>query len=460
MASYHCTVKAKVKGKSSAAAHAKYICREGQYARGEKAESLLYKESGNMPEWAKDDQNIFWKTSDEYERANGRVYHEIEIALPNELDLKQQKELAAGYVKEHMRNDHPYTYAIHSAAATLNPGEKQPHAHIMFSERKMDGIDREPERYFKRWNRKEPENGGAEKDARFAGSRGKENILKVRQSWADHQNRALEKAGQETRVDHRTLEAQRKEALEKGETEKARKLDHPPEKHLGPKVSKRTLRKIKEYRLKDTTLDEDRLREEYYRKIEPTERAVHTHEVRNLKQLDSEIERLERASETEHLPLAVDRAYEREFIRSHGDQRTKEEKGRGEELGGEENSRRSASRFHDAERELLRSEDSQTEMTLAQIRKEADSRMHQIDKSLLTETDKSNRETLVSERNEMAKLAEAAKSIPVRDRDKSITFNGEATPENMRRQLPDIQRQVKQIKEQSKALEKDRGRER
>jgi hypothetical protein len=158
--------------------------------------------------------------------------------------------------------------------------------------------------------------------------------------------------------------------------------------------------------------------------------------------------------------LAVDRAYEREFIRSHGDQRTKEEKGRGEELGDEENSRRSASRFHDAERELLRSEDSQTEMTIGQIRKEADSRMHQIDKSLLTETDKSNRETLVGERQEMAKLAEAAKSIPVKDRDKSITFNGEATPENMSRQLPDIQRQVKQIKEQSKALEKDRGRER
>lgn len=42
-------------------------------------------------------------------------------------------------------------------------GGEQPHAHLMFSERTMDGIEREPGQLFKRYNSKAPEKGGAKK---------------------------------------------------------------------------------------------------------------------------------------------------------------------------------------------------------------------------------------------------------------------------------------------------------
>ena len=46
----------------------------------------------------------------------------------------------------------------------------QPRAHIMFFERRYDAVARDPEQYFKRYNSKAPEKGGAKKgyDA-FAG---------------------------------------------------------------------------------------------------------------------------------------------------------------------------------------------------------------------------------------------------------------------------------------------------
>ena len=53
----------------------------------------------------------------------------------------------------------PYTLAIHRGGAN---GEN-PHAHLMFSERGHDGIERDAEQWFKRYNAKAPEKGGARK---------------------------------------------------------------------------------------------------------------------------------------------------------------------------------------------------------------------------------------------------------------------------------------------------------
>ena len=52
--------------------------------------------------------------------------------------------------------------------------------------------------------------------------------------WADLQNRALERAGEVERVDHRSLEAQREAALERGDQLSAEELDRDPELKLGP----------------------------------------------------------------------------------------------------------------------------------------------------------------------------------------------------------------------------------
>ena len=217
MASYHCTVK--TGGKGRAAKHADYIEREGQYAqtpgRESKLEDLEHKASGNMPAWAEHDASVFWQAADEHERSNGATYREIEVALPRELTPAQRVELVEDFVKQQIGERHPFTYAIHIPKAAIEKGE-QPHAHIMYSERTLDGIARDPDKFFKRANTKNPEKGGCKKDS--AGTQ--ERLLATRELWAEVQNKHLEKAGSAERVTHLSLKAQG--------------IARQPEKHLGP----------------------------------------------------------------------------------------------------------------------------------------------------------------------------------------------------------------------------------
>jgi hypothetical protein len=224
MSTYHCSVKAGNKGSgASGSAKADYICREGKYAD---KPDLEYKESGSLPEWAQDTPRAFWQAGDEYERVNGRVYTEIEIALPREISPEQRQELVKNFIKEQLP-DHPYTVAIHNPKAALEGGE-QPHAHIIFSERKRDGIERDKEHYFKRAaapyrDRKtkemvtpDPAKGGAKKDLTWHKA-GK--IVEIREAWEQHYNRYSPE-----QVSCRSLKAQG--------------VDREPECHLGPTLAR------------------------------------------------------------------------------------------------------------------------------------------------------------------------------------------------------------------------------
>ena len=267
MASYHCTVQSD--SRTSGAAHADYINREGKYQaiendreKYQKYEDLVYKSSGNMPGWAKEDPREFWKTADDFERANGRSYTEIEIALPSELTREQQIELVEELIKEQLGENHAYSYAIHDKPATLSPDKKNTHAHIMFSERKRDGIERDREQYFKRGNSKHPERGGNMKDPDW-NRQGK--VEEVRRDWAALENKHLERYGHEARVDHRNLEEQKIAAIERGDIEKAKELNREPERHLGPKVVEKLVREVKEEMTKGQTKEEKiELRKQYY----------------------------------------------------------------------------------------------------------------------------------------------------------------------------------------------------
>jgi hypothetical protein len=106
-------------------------------------------------------------------------------------------------VAQELGDKHAFTWAIHNPQAALEGGE-QPHAHIMYSERTIDGLDRDPEQYFKRYNAKNPEKGGCRKDS--AGT--EERLLATRERWAKVQNAHLERHGLEARVDHRSLRDQ------------------------------------------------------------------------------------------------------------------------------------------------------------------------------------------------------------------------------------------------------------
>lgn len=198
MASYHCSVK--VGGKGKAAAHAQYIAREGKYSGYEQYEDLEATGRGNMPSWAEHNPAHFWEAADQYERLNGATYREIEVALPRELNPDQRRELVEDFIAQELGDRHAYQYAIHCPPAAIEGGE-QPHAHIMYSERTRDGLDRDPELYFKRYNAKAPERGGCRKES--AGTQ--ERLQATRERWATIQNAHLERHGHAERVNHRSL---------------------------------------------------------------------------------------------------------------------------------------------------------------------------------------------------------------------------------------------------------------
>lgn len=222
MATYHFSVKFGAKGRGGA--HADYITREGKYqGRGD----LIHAEHGNMPGWAQDEPRHFWQAADQFERKNGSAYREFEIALPRELNREQQTDLIREFVKHELGERHAYTFAIHNPAASIDGGE-QPHAHVMMSLRVNDGIERAPDQYFKRFNAKHPDRGGAQKDSghSLTLSEQREALVDLRARWAETHNRYLDALGIEnSRIDHRSL-------AEQG-------VDRQPEYHLGFEASGR-----------------------------------------------------------------------------------------------------------------------------------------------------------------------------------------------------------------------------
>jgi hypothetical protein len=194
----------KVGKAGKAGPHAAYIAREGQYAnRLERGERLEATEAGNMPAWAEAQPQAFWQAADAFERSNGTTYREMEIALPREMDAAQRIELAKEWVRQEIGDKYPYQWAIH--VPTAADGGEQPHLHLMFSERRLDGIERDPEQHFKRYNAKAPEKGGARKDntGKDAALRRKE-LIELRGRWEEMANQHLERAGIEARIDMRS----------------------------------------------------------------------------------------------------------------------------------------------------------------------------------------------------------------------------------------------------------------
>lgn len=195
-----------VKGKGGP--HAQYIAREGKYAKhNDGLEKLEGTGHGNMPKWAQADPNFFWKMSDDKERKNGTSYREHIITLPRELTADQRHELIKEWIHQEIGEKHAYQYAIHNPLAM--DGLEQPHAHIMFSERLIDGIERDPDQYFKRFNAKKPESGGAKKanTPKFESER-KLELKDQRDRWEKLCNSHLELAGSDARISMKSLKEQ------------------------------------------------------------------------------------------------------------------------------------------------------------------------------------------------------------------------------------------------------------
>ncbi|RZA30715.1 MAG: plasmid mobilization protein [Proteobacteria bacterium] len=216
MASFHFKIKSGKKG--SALRHASYITRANTFFSDRETSDLLATGYGNLPEWAAGSPEMFWGASDKNERKNGTTYRELEFALPRELTLEQNIDLVTTLIAERL-GDKPYQYAIHCPNAAIDGG-RQPHAHVMYSDRLPDGIERSPEQHFRRHNPQCPELGGCRKDGGAASrSALRANVIAERSYFANLQNSRLAEHGHAARVDHRSF-------ADRG-------LDVLPEKHLG-----------------------------------------------------------------------------------------------------------------------------------------------------------------------------------------------------------------------------------
>ena len=159
-----------------------------------------------------------------------RQFLHVEFALPRELNEGEQIELAREFARRLTGADNgerlPYTLAVHRGKG------ENPHAHLMISERANDGIERSREQWFKRYNSKEPEKGGARKSMT---TRPKDWLEETRKEWADHANQALQRVGSRERIHEGTLDQQYRDALESGDELAAKRLkDQVPGVHIRP----------------------------------------------------------------------------------------------------------------------------------------------------------------------------------------------------------------------------------
>ena len=220
MAIYRCNTSTGTIGSGSS--HSDYIHGKNKYAykENEIAYSYDFLPNNISPE-------IFWKTADDNEPIIGnrlsRVYREYKLTLPHEFSLKENISLLNDFIKKELGNDYYYSVVIHNKESS----EKEInniHAHLMFSERKIDGIDRPLEQFFKYYNRHNPHNGGAKKEAEWGK---KSRLFEIRQSWEEVLNKHLEAKGIE-KVSCKTLVKQKEEALENGDIAKAEFCDRKP----------------------------------------------------------------------------------------------------------------------------------------------------------------------------------------------------------------------------------------
>lgn len=219
MAIYHLHISSGSRsGGQSAGAKIDYIDRKGKYK--DRPDKCLAT-GEQLPEWATTSKE-FWTAVDKHERANAKLFMEVEFALPRELNLEQQKEVVQKFAQVNIPKQ-PYSWAIHAGKGN------NPHCHLIFSERALDGVKRDSETFFKRANKKAPEKGGAAKK-RFLKST--DFLKSIRKSWETHANEALKTAKKGVRIDCRTLKAQG--------------IDRTPQVHLGPNRIGRIEREVTE----------------------------------------------------------------------------------------------------------------------------------------------------------------------------------------------------------------------
>ena len=174
----------------------------------------------HAPDWVRDRSELWNRVEESETRKNSQVAREVRVALPDELTHAQRVALVRDYAQAQFV-DRGMVADIALHAPGREGDERNHHAHILLTTREVDADGFTTKN--RDWNKVEVLEGW-------------------REAWARDSNAALERAGVEDRVDHRTLVAQRDEALELAsaarergdegaelhETVRAMSLDRPP----------------------------------------------------------------------------------------------------------------------------------------------------------------------------------------------------------------------------------------
>ena len=186
----------------------------------------------HAPDWVRDRSELWNRVEEAETRKNSQVAREVRVALPAELTHAQRLELVREFVRsQFVDRGMVADIALHAPGRIGD--ERNHHAHILLTTREVDAEG-------------SVSDGGSVPRGGFTTKNRDWNKVEVlegwREAWARDSNAALERAGIEDRVDHRTLVAQRDEALERAsaarergdegaelhETVRAMSLDRPP----------------------------------------------------------------------------------------------------------------------------------------------------------------------------------------------------------------------------------------
>lgn len=189
--------------KGNAINHIFYITRQGSNAT---RADLLHTEYGNMPTWAPTPED-FWRAADKFERKNGVALRQITVSLPNVM-TQQEIVILARKITIELAGAKPYQTAVHIPNSAL-ANEPNPHVHIAICERVPDGIERDAQQMFGRFNPNQPERGGCRKDSGgLPPTLLRQRVLSERHAVAEIINNDLAINGYAERVDSRSLKEQ------------------------------------------------------------------------------------------------------------------------------------------------------------------------------------------------------------------------------------------------------------
>ena len=137
----------------------------------------------SAPDWVKNRAKLWNEVELLERRKDSQVAREIKLAIPVELNKHQQIELVKTFATEQF-----VSKGMVADVTFHDLDSHNPHAHIMLTMREIDekGFSLKKNRD---WNKREL-------------------LEKQRSAWSTYANHALEKAGVNEKIDHRTLEAQ------------------------------------------------------------------------------------------------------------------------------------------------------------------------------------------------------------------------------------------------------------